>query len=302
MSQQKVFFLDYDESGSELVSRHAKYTKTHVQHVLSVEELLNELDGASTPPKIILVDHFFENQKNIDKYTKVALEELLTEFGQMRHVLRCALDSKWLQIEPQDIERIQKKLKEKNFDKSTPIAIASRYGRRLLQGKEFGALQRTGIYWCWKHRYTPQSTLELSKSLSDSERNQVEEIKARWHEEIQKKPNPAEKQATEVEKECIGEILDYFEKDIEPLLARDAALREQGYSERTAAAFIILFCMLCTFVLSEYFLSGDHQNLIYRCLLSLAIGVIALLMQSVLITKANWIQRLWDTKIRKRRD
>ncbi|EKO4254321.1 hypothetical protein P0G78_004126 [Vibrio parahaemolyticus] len=178
--KQLVFMLDSDEEPrEEFKERHEDFGSYKIETFSKLSEINERLRSPSSEiPAAILVDLYSNNPSS--HKTSVELKQLeddLKEFGRLRRVLEKGCSEAWTLSGKKRAALLLKELKKLDLDQVVPVAIASRYGRRLMAGPDVHDLNENGIYWCWKNRDMPlslqtkeeqPSELELQKIQSDS--------------------------------------------------------------------------------------------------------------------------------------
>ena len=201
MRRKTIYLLDSDDDPAiAFKSRHEKHSPWEKVEVFkSSGELIDKIktsDGML--PDIILVDLY--STKPSGTITREELDNLETElssFAQKRRELASRSSDAWSKSGTSRVKDIIHDLEELSLDGVIPIAISSRYGRRLLDGTEIRDLSRENIYWVWKNQ-------DIVKSLA-----QDEKLRSLGKEEIQK----LEMESSNVESECIDEVIRFHQKD-----------------------------------------------------------------------------------------
>lgn len=201
MNKETIFLLD-SEPAKEFKERHEELSSVKVEIFSDAKEMKLRLsDDSKVKPSIILVDLYSTDSSA--KATKSAIKELeleLEKFGELRRNLSRKTGDIWEKSGMQRVKDTLRLLKKLELDRDIPVAIASRYGRRLLDGPDIRYISRSNVYWCWKNR-------DMTKSLKDEGNDTLSE------EEIYQNARASAK----TERDCMNEIIGFFGDDMESL-------------------------------------------------------------------------------------
>ncbi|EOV5436764.1 hypothetical protein ACPFUU_003571 [Vibrio cholerae] len=168
-NRKLVLYVDRNEvARREFIDRH-KNTRLDIKGFSDTHELQEWID-ANKFPDLVIVDLYREKGELSDEHYKsdvVAFEKRLKKFAQDRETLADEIEDVYEYVGFSDFEDILKYYPERPF----PIAIGSRYGRRLVSSKDFSIHQEKKLQWVWKL----SDRSDLGESKRPSKKNILEE-------------------------------------------------------------------------------------------------------------------------------
>lgn len=175
-----VYYLDSDvKEFCEFQHRHEKYGELDVVTYSDVKGMVDDINDISKPrPDIILLDLFCKDPNLGDEaYTELLeehdIEGKLKEFSKARKELYLASRKVWVLGGKQNYDTVKRKV---NAELNVPIAISSRYGRRLVDSPDFNDWQEEGIKWVWKYKDQPSNKVDFDPSIASSEADSIDKV------------------------------------------------------------------------------------------------------------------------------
>ncbi|EGR0050574.1 hypothetical protein HJ032_22460 [Vibrio parahaemolyticus] len=220
----KVVYIDRDVKDHKKIKDRMELNEDKV--VLSCfENYDNHLDEIiSLKPDIILVDAFsLEHDSNNSQEKLDELEILLKVYGQLRHLVMHETKQFWNSDGIAIANSLRVELDKKGRS-SIPVAIASRYGRRLLDGPAVTSLAQSGNYWVWKRRDFPFGSVDANELLKRCKRILLKKMNkdflkscfelsdADGNQNHIMLENERTKKASDTEMKCIDEVIAMHKK------------------------------------------------------------------------------------------
>ncbi|PLR57441.1 hypothetical protein [Vibrio parahaemolyticus] len=157
---RKVVHLDKDY-GHQLQYSNKHHSKTHVFAAKSLSEAESLI--RQELPDIAQVDVYSPRSNTLSD--KLTAEILLSLLGAFRYVVREECGRQWIENGKETAIELKKSLDESGHD-NIPVAISSRYARRLLSGKELRDLEEADIYWVYKERIHDFSSVNIKDAVA----------------------------------------------------------------------------------------------------------------------------------------
>ncbi|HHC6486758.1 TPA: hypothetical protein ACN33C_004484 [Vibrio parahaemolyticus] len=283
-NNRTVLYLDRNDVARHEFSNRHENSKVDVISLATVHDVENWIKEKGHPD-LVIVDLYREriagNRETVD-----ALESKLAQFGQDRRSLLKELESAYEEVGFDDFDDLRTKFPDGDF----PIAVGSRYGRRLCSSKKSSIFQSKGGCWIWKQGDRPGESGAIDKLYVEQEEDSMLRLINSFEMNYGKYSSLYKKyeNATKMSEEKDRSIND-FQQEIQSVLAENEKLVLEKKAWMSLSLTLSITTVLFASLMYATFLEGSS---IEKLSIVASIATFASLFIGLVSMKTDWLTKL----------